>query len=107
MAIRCFGRMNSRFSWRCKRAEKKSVGLAMDQICHGIELHWGSSHSASTRRTAIFAFKPKPIYELAKISGIDVSNLNKIILFFEEVGAVKNQETQGRWTDTKNTDDRR
>ena len=37
----------------------------------------------------IFAFKPKSIYELAKISGVDTSNLNKIILFFERVGVVK------------------
>lgn len=37
----------------------------------------------------ILIFKPKSVYELAKISKIDVSNLNKVILFFEEVGAVK------------------
>jgi len=38
--------------------------------------------------SAILEFKPKSVYELAKISGMDVSNLNKIILFFEEVGAI-------------------
>lgn len=37
----------------------------------------------------ILIFKPKSIYELAKISKMDVSNLNKTILFFEEVGALK------------------
>ncbi len=37
-------------------------------------------------------FKPKSIYELAKVSGIDVSNLNKIILFFEFMGVVKLKE---------------
>jgi len=37
----------------------------------------------------ILIFKPKSVYELAKIAQIDVSNLNKVILFFEEVGAVK------------------
>lgn len=37
----------------------------------------------------IIAFKPKSVYELAKICGMDVSNLNKIILFFEELGAVQ------------------
>ncbi|MFI5391128.1 MAG: hypothetical protein ACHQYQ_07190 [Bacteriovoracales bacterium] len=37
----------------------------------------------------IIAFKPKSVYELAKIAKMDVSNLNKIILFFEEVGAIK------------------
>lgn len=39
--------------------------------------------------TTIFALKPRSIYELAKLSHMDVSNLNKIILFFEEVGAVR------------------
>lgn len=39
--------------------------------------------------STILHFKPKSVYELAKISGMDVSNLNKIILFFEEVGAIK------------------
>ena len=37
----------------------------------------------------ILIFKPKSVYELAKITKIDVSNLNKAILFFEEVGALK------------------
>lgn len=48
--------------------------------------------------SAILAFKPKSIYELAKIIGLDVSNLNKIILFFEEVGAVrlKSSKISGR-----------
>jgi predicted transcriptional regulator len=37
----------------------------------------------------ILAFKPKSIYELAKLSNLDVSNLNKILAFFEEVGAIQ------------------
>lgn len=37
----------------------------------------------------ILIFKPKSVYDLAKITKIDVSNLNKVILFFEEVGALK------------------
>jgi predicted transcriptional regulator len=37
----------------------------------------------------ILALKPKSIYELAKLSHMDISNMNKIILFFEEVGALK------------------
>ena len=40
----------------------------------------------------ILAFKPKSIYELAKLSAMDVSNLNKVLAFFEEVGAVKLKE---------------
>jgi predicted transcriptional regulator len=41
----------------------------------------------------ILAFKPKSLYELAKISGMDVSNLNKIILFFEEIDVIRIQKT--------------
>jgi len=37
----------------------------------------------------ILALKPRSVYELAKLSQMDVSNLNKIILFFEEVGAIR------------------
>lgn len=37
----------------------------------------------------ILALKPRSIYELAKLSRMDISNMNKIILFFEEVGAVR------------------
>lgn len=46
----------------------------------------------------ILIFKPKSVYELAKITKIDVSNLNKVILFFEEVGAltVKTKRQSGR-----------
>jgi predicted transcriptional regulator len=39
--------------------------------------------------STILSLKPRSVYELAKLSGIDVSNLNKIILFFEEVGAIR------------------
>jgi predicted transcriptional regulator len=37
----------------------------------------------------ILVYKPRSVYELAKITKIDVSNLNKVILFFEEVGALR------------------
>jgi len=46
----------------------------------------------------ILIFKPKSIYELAKIAKMDTSNLNKIILFFEKIGAItlKEQKVSGR-----------
>lgn len=44
--------------------------------------------------SAILIHKPKSVYELAKFVGMDVSNLNKLILFFEEVGAVKIKSAQ-------------
>ena len=40
----------------------------------------------------VLAFKPKSVYELAKLCGIDTSNLNKIILFFERIGALRIKE---------------
>ena len=39
--------------------------------------------------SAILIHKPKSVYELAKVVDMDVSNLNKLILFFETVGAIK------------------
>ncbi len=47
---------------------------------------------------AIAFYKPKSIYELAKAIGMDVSNLNKLIDFFQEVGVVtiKSSTQQGR-----------
>ena len=38
---------------------------------------------------AIIEFRPKSVYELAKATDTDVSNLNKIILFLEEMGAIR------------------
>ena len=42
----------------------------------------------------ILSFKPKSVYELAKLARMDVSNLNKIILFFEKVGALRIKESR-------------
>jgi predicted transcriptional regulator len=40
----------------------------------------------------IISYKPRSIYELAKLCNLDVSNLNKTILFFEEFGVLKLKE---------------
>jgi predicted transcriptional regulator len=37
----------------------------------------------------ISKLKPNSVYELAKLADMDVSNLNKIILFFEKAGVIK------------------
>ena len=42
--------------------------------------------------SSIRTHKPRSVYELAKRAGIDVSNLNKIILFFEKMGVLKIKE---------------
>ncbi len=36
--------------------------------------------------------KPQSVYELSKMLGRDQSNLNKIILFFEDLGVIKIRE---------------
>lgn len=51
---------------------------------------------------AILNSKPKSIYELAKMTDTDVSNMKKVINFFEEVGAIhiKEQKIDGRFVKT-------
>ena len=39
--------------------------------------------------SAIIAFKPRSVYELAKLTDADVSNLNKTIQFFEDIGVIR------------------
>lgn len=42
----------------------------------------------------IHYLKPKSVYELANAADMDISNLNKIILFFEEAGIVTLKRTK-------------
>jgi len=42
--------------------------------------------------TSIQLFKPNSIYELANIMQKDVSNINRLINFFEEIGAIRIEE---------------
>ena len=37
----------------------------------------------------IAALKPRSVYELAKATGRDISNLNKAVIFLEEVGVIR------------------
>ena len=39
--------------------------------------------------SAIMVFKPRSVYELGKVTGTDISNLNKVIQFFEEIGVIR------------------
>lgn len=52
--------------------------------------------------SAIIEYKPKSVYELAKHTDMDVSNLNKVILFLEEMGAIrlKSAKINGRQVKT-------
>jgi len=46
----------------------------------------------------ILNFKPHSIYQLAKIAEKDLSNIKKIVAFFEEIGAlqIKEEKVSGR-----------
>lgn len=44
--------------------------------------------------TYIINLKPSSVYELAKLAKRDVSNLNKIIKFFNELGVIKIQKNK-------------
>ena len=44
--------------------------------------------------SAIIAFKPRSVYELAKVTDTDVSNLNKVIQFFEDIGVIQVRSTK-------------
>lgn len=48
--------------------------------------------------SAIIVFKPRSVYELGKLTGMDISNLNKVIQFFEEIGVItiKTSKVSGR-----------
>ena len=39
--------------------------------------------------STILVHKPKSVYELAKLVNMDISNLNKLVIFFETIGAIK------------------
>ena len=40
----------------------------------------------------ILNLKPKSIYELAKLTNRDLANVKKLVLFFEDIGALKIKE---------------
>lgn len=42
--------------------------------------------------TSIYLLKPKSIYDLANIMQKDVGNINKLLNFFEQLGAIELQE---------------
>jgi len=48
--------------------------------------------------SAIIAFKPRSVYELAKLIDTDVSNLNKVIQFFQDIDVIriKTSTVEGR-----------
>lgn len=88
----------------CKTADqvfgdfKRAARHVQRGTCHGeTEYEVSFDNKADFNRfvrnipilSAIIALKPHSVYELAKFTGTDVSNLNKAIHFFEEIGVVR------------------
>jgi predicted transcriptional regulator len=44
--------------------------------------------------SVIIQFKPKSVYELAKLCDKDVSNVNKVITFFDDMGVITLKKTR-------------
>jgi len=78
---------------RARRSRASHYEIAFDNR-KDFELFIRNIHILSK----VLAFKPKSVYELAKLCKIDTSNLNKIILFLERIGALrlKEQTISGR-----------
>jgi predicted transcriptional regulator len=85
-----------------KSARKVLSGMASGDIEYEVSFDNKSDFNRFVRNipvlSAIIAFKPRSIYELAKLTKLDVSNLNKTIQFFEDIGVVKikTSEVDGR-----------
>lgn len=85
-----------------KAAKKVMSGKTSDDTEYEVSFDNKSDFNRFVRNipvlSAIIVYKPRSVYELAKLTKLDVSNLNKTIQFFEEIGVikVKTSEVDGR-----------
>lgn len=85
-----------------KAARKVQMGKAKGQAEYEVSFDNKTDFYRFVRNipilSAIIAFKPRSVYELAKLTNTDVSNLNKTIQFFEDIGVViiKSSKVDGR-----------
>jgi predicted transcriptional regulator len=86
-----------------KKAAKKVIsGLASGDAEYEVSFDNKTDFNRFVRNipvlSAIIVYKPRSVYELAKLTKLDVSNLNKTIQFFEDIGVikVKTSEVDGR-----------
>lgn len=89
------------FKTSLKKARKKSVASPHYEISFDNKKDFDRFLRNINILTNILSFNPKSVYELAKLSGMDVSNLNKLILFFEEIGAIKIKKKKVKGRETK------
>jgi len=82
-------------SKRLKEAEKKRGNIEPHyEISFTDMKHFKKFVSNIDLLTSIQILKPKSIYDLAKLLKKDVGNLNKLISFFEGLGALELKESK-------------
>lgn len=75
-----------------KRASKRQIKEPYFEISFDNQKDFEKFVKSIPLLSAIIELKPKSVYELAKSTDSDVSNLNKVILFLEEMGAIRLKE---------------
>jgi predicted transcriptional regulator len=98
ISIKSSGEVLKDFKRDLKRAGKKQVKVPRYEISLDNRKDFERFVKNIPVLSAIIEHRPKSVYELAKITETDVSNLNKIILFLEEMGAIqlKDSKVNGR-----------
>lgn len=89
ISIKSSGEVLKEFKQDLKRAGKKQVKVPRYEISFDNRKDFERFVKNIPILSAIIEHRPKSVYELAKITDMDVSNLNKVILFFEEIGAIR------------------
>jgi predicted transcriptional regulator len=89
ISVKSSGEVLKDFKKALKRAGRKQIKEPHYEISFDNQKDFERFVKNIPILSAIIEFKPKSVYELAKMTDTDVSNLNKIILFLEEMGAIR------------------
>jgi predicted transcriptional regulator len=89
ISIKNSGDILNDFKRDLKRASRKQIKVPRYEISFDNRKDFERFVKNIPILSAIIEHRPKSVYELAKITDMDVSNLNKVILFFEEMGAIR------------------
>jgi len=89
ISVKSSSEMLKDFKKAFKRASARQIKVPHYEISFDNRKDFEKFVKSIPLLSAIIEFKPKSVYELAKLTDMDVSNLNKIILFLEEMGAIR------------------
>jgi len=89
ISVRSSGEVLKTFKKDLKRASRRQIKEPHYEISFDTRKDFEKFVKNIPILAAIIEFRPKSVYELAKVTDTDVSNLNKIILFLEEMGAIR------------------